>query len=84
MSQAVIHLNDQPERPVARLGTPAEAPGTIKAWKPQEAVGAPTCTIDQGAMLLSTSTADTWERYQLLRFAVRHPARTGELLCTPE
>ena len=56
-SQILIYLNAQPTEPVgsyAKLGTPAEAPNTIKVRKLQETPFSQTPTKDQHSMLLRT------------------------------
>lgn len=62
LSQALIHLNDQPIGPIApkaKLGTPAETTSAVKLWKSWETATVPTLTLDQWAMLLRTQSPIT-------------------------
>lgn len=87
LSQVLIHLNDQPVRPVApnaRLGTPThvETANTTKVWKSWETV--PTLTMDQHAMLLRTlSPIMPGKGVIYWNVHMGPPTRVGELLQSP-
>ena len=62
LSQALMHLNDQPvgpATPYARLGMLAKVPNTIKVGKLQETAIVPTLVVSQHAMLLRTPSPTT-------------------------
>lgn len=84
LSQALIHVNDQPVGLVPHMPdrTPAQVPNTAKVWKLRETVIVPTLTVDQCTMLLRIpSHRGKWSSVGI---AMGHPAGMGELLFTPE
>ena len=70
------HSNDQPVGsvvPYARLGTPAEAPNTVKVWKSVETAIAHLSPWNSCCAAENTQSHYSWERCYLLKFAMRCP-----------
>lgn len=86
LSQASIHLNNQPVWPVAPhvgLGIPPKTTNTVKIWKSLETAIVPTLTVDPCAMLLRTLSSIMPGKVLSTRICSGMLTRMGELLHTP-